>query len=583
MSLKRPIAILGAITWVVSLLVAAWTAPAVAATGNMPSPVPVGQTWYIYQGYNSGTHPSPSGYALDLTIGPSTTSTAGRAVVAPLAGTIHYWQAAYGNLCVNTNDGRSFTLTHINPSKTSGSVAPGEVLGTVGAAGTLKNNGVAHLHFQVWSGKGCYNQSPQIPLDSAHNTRMCGAPDLTPTGPSSGNGTWSGTYFTAQNCDGGGGQPADSDADGTPDSADLEPYAPGGARNRGVPVEGNRQAGDFNGDGKRDIAVFYDYGGGRTKLWVLRGSSTGPKVPIMVWDSGVGNWGWDRSKPVIGDYTGDGKADLGVFYDYGGGLTKLWLFRGSSTGLKVPTIVWDSGPGNWDWSRIKAVSGKFNGDAKSDIGVFYDHGGGRTALWLFRGTSTGVAAPTMNWDSGAGNWGWAQTKAVAGDFDANGRTDIGAFFNYGGGRTKLWVFRGSSTGIKSPTMVWDSGPGNWDWNSTLPVSGKFNGDGKADIGVFYGYSHYQTKLWLFRGSTSGFALPTVNWDSGQGNWDWNNMKPVAGDFQGDGRSDVGVFYNYGGAQTKLWWFRGSTTGLRIPTMIWDSGPGNWGWASSLVN
>jgi hypothetical protein len=39
-----------------------------------------------------------------------------------------------------------------------------------------------------------------MPFDTAHNARICGAPDLTPNGPNAGNGTWSGTRFTGDTC-----------------------------------------------------------------------------------------------------------------------------------------------------------------------------------------------------------------------------------------------------------------------------------------------------------------------------------------------------------------------------------------------
>lgn len=168
--------------------------------GNIRTPFPTGETWYVYQGYSSGTHQGTSQFGLDLTLGTSTTSTSGRSVTAPSSGTIAYWDSPFGNLCVNTPDGRSYTLTHIDPARTSGSVAAGERLGTVAPAGTRQNNGVAHLHFEMWSGPGCYNRSAPVPLDSGHGARMCGAPDLTATGPNGGNGVWSGTTITGTPC-----------------------------------------------------------------------------------------------------------------------------------------------------------------------------------------------------------------------------------------------------------------------------------------------------------------------------------------------------------------------------------------------
>src|SRR5262249_49065903 len=156
----------------------------------------IGQTWTICRGYNYASHTGTSAYGLDLTSAGCDNSATGRNVRAPIAGTVSYYQAAHGNLCVNIAGGGSYTLTHINPSVTSGSVAAGQMVGTVAAAAPVgtapNNNNLAHLHFQIWAAANCYNSSV-IPFDTAHGTRICGAPDLTASGPNGGHGTWSGT------------------------------------------------------------------------------------------------------------------------------------------------------------------------------------------------------------------------------------------------------------------------------------------------------------------------------------------------------------------------------------------------------
>jgi len=183
--------------------------PAAAATGNILPPFTVGEAWSVCQGYDSGTHTGKSEYGLDLvknTTGSCNGSSAGATVRAPIAGTVAYYQVEYGNLCVNITGGRSYTLTHITSSVTSGSVNAGQAVGTVGVAGSYNNNNVAHIHFQMWSAAGCYNNSV-IPFDSAHSARICGAPDLTASGPSyNDNGTWSGMSFTGQSCGSSGSQ-----------------------------------------------------------------------------------------------------------------------------------------------------------------------------------------------------------------------------------------------------------------------------------------------------------------------------------------------------------------------------------------
>jgi len=123
-----------------------------------------------------------------------------------MGGTIAYYQSTYGNLCLNVDGGKSITLTHIDSTLTSGTVTAGQLVGTVAAPGQRGNNGVAHIHFQMWSTSNCYSSSG-IPFDSANNARICGAPDLAASGPAgTGNGTWSGTSFTGVGCGGGNSQ-----------------------------------------------------------------------------------------------------------------------------------------------------------------------------------------------------------------------------------------------------------------------------------------------------------------------------------------------------------------------------------------
>ena len=175
-------------------------APASAADGNILPPFNVGESWTICRGYNYASHTGTSSYGIDLTGSGCDNSASGRTVRAPISGSIYYYQASYGNLCVNIADGRSYTLTHIDSSLTSGSVSAGQAVGNVAAPGNRGNAGVSHIHFEIWDTPNCYSSSG-IPFDSAHGTRICGAPDLTASGPNwYSNGTWSGTNFAGQNC-----------------------------------------------------------------------------------------------------------------------------------------------------------------------------------------------------------------------------------------------------------------------------------------------------------------------------------------------------------------------------------------------
>ncbi|MGD9701855.1 MAG: FG-GAP repeat domain-containing protein [Acidimicrobiia bacterium] len=278
------------------------------------------------------------------------------------------------------------------------------------------------------------------------------------------------------------------------------------------------------------------------------------------------------------DFNGDGFDDVIAFYDYGSSQTKVWFFRGNANGIGRPVAVWDSGVGDWDWRRTWSVAGDFDGDGFADVTAFYDYGSGVTKAWLFRGNANGVAPPVITWDSGINNWHWSRANPVAANFNGDAYADVIAFYDEGPIRdlglavTAAWLFQGGINGVANGSHGWQSFW--WDWSRTTLVAGDFNGDG-GDVIAFYDYGSSQTKAWFFRGRTDGIDGPVEIWNSGVGNWDSAGSRSVAGDFNGDGFADVISFYDYGSSQTKAWFFRGRADGIGSPVDIWNSGVGNW--------
>uniref|UniRef100_A0AAU3I9R8 Trypsin-like serine protease n=1 Tax=Streptomyces sp. NBC_01393 TaxID=2903851 RepID=A0AAU3I9R8_9ACTN len=308
-------------------------------------------------------------------------------------------------------------------------------------------------------------------------------------------------------------------------------------------------SGDFNGDGLADVGVLYKYpntsdGRGHTALWTFTSTGTGFNAPVKVWDSGTGSWSWDSSAPVSGDFNGDGLADVGVLYKYantsdGRGHSALWTFTSTGTGINAPVRKWDSGDGSWTWDNSALVAGDFNGDGKSDVGALYKYGNtsdgrGHSALWTFTSTGTGINAPVRKWDSGDGSWTWDNSALVAGDFNGDGKSDVGALYKYGNttdgrGHTALWTFTSTGTGINTPVKAWDSGDDSWTWDNSALVAGDFNGDGKSDVGALYKYPNTtdgrgHTALWTFTSTGTGINTPVKAWDSGTGSWTWDRTK-----------------------------------------------------------
>ncbi|MGW7613719.1 S8 family serine peptidase, partial [Streptomyces sp. NPDC054766] len=203
--------------------------------------------------------------------------------------------------------------------------------------------------------------------------------------------------------------------------------------------------------------------------------------------------------------------------------------------------------------------GDFNGDGRSDAAYLYDYGANsdgtsHSALWLQTSNGSGFNNPVKQWDSGTGSWNWSLSKTLSGDFNGDGNSDAAVLYKYadtsdGRGHSALWTFTSTGTGFNNPVKVWDSGTGDWDWDNSELVAGDFNGDGKSDVGALYKYANTSdgrghSGLWTFTSNGAGFNKPVKLWDSDTGSWTADNSKLVAGDFNGDGKSDVGALYKY---------------------------------------
>lgn len=120
-------------------------------------------------------------------------------------------------------------------------------------------------------------------------------------------------------------------------------------------------------------------------------------------------------------------------------------------------------------------------------------------------------------------------------------------------------------------------PGNWDWNAIKPVTGDFNGDHRDDIAFLYDYGNCDAGLFTLYGRTSGsFATELASYRSGAGNWCAAASTLLAGDFDKDGRTDITAMYNFGNGNARLLTFRARPDGgFNAASIAWTGAPNDW--------
>ena len=260
-------------------------------------------------------------------------------------------------------------------------------------------------------------------------------------------------------------------------------------------------------------------------------------------------FGIPGATPVVGDWNGDGRSEIGLFYQ------GEWL-------LDL------NGNGQWDaddlWARLgnksdRPVVGDWDGDGKDDIGVFGPEWAGdprhlesepglpdsanrremRNADGTLKRSKNQPPTPEQATDGqrlmrlGARGqeradlidhvlqFGGASDTPVAGDWNGDGIRSLGVF------RGGKWQFDMDGDGR------WSDGDqtAQFGEEGDIPFVGDFNGDGIEEIGVYRG------GRWII--DTNG----NRQIDAGDQQIDLGGAgdKPVVGDWNGDGTDEPALY------------------------------------------
>ncbi|MGW5274219.1 FG-GAP repeat domain-containing protein [Streptomyces sp. NPDC004044] len=344
-------------------------------------------------------------------------------------------------------------------------------------------------------------------------------------------------------------------------------------------------SGDLNNDGYADLVagtgsedVGKDANGGT--VVVLWGSAHGLSGGTTINDPDPSGHDLFGKSLAVGDFTGDGRADLAV----GSTGSAVWIYKGgftkSSGAASTFKLSTDLEPGTSRGART-LTSGDFNADGYSDLLItgFYNPNSYSAAdgSLVYLGSATGMTYQDILADG---------DTVATGDLDADGYDDVIVSWAWGGSQGdaggSVVTYLGGDHGVRTDTeqVIDQDTPGvpgddeSSDYFGNAISIGDIDGDGHDDAAVS---SYYETignaaragSVTVFRGNWGGLSTDGVKMfhqgttgvpGANEDNDHFGSAVRLA-DLDADGHADLSVgAEGENSADGAIWILRGSSSG-----------------------
>jgi hypothetical protein len=262
--------------------------------------------------------------------------------------------------------------------------------------------------------------------------------------------------------------------------------------------------GDFNGDGKQDLAVTNQLS---NTVSILMGNGDGSFRPEVSLSTGT--------HPVsisVGDLNGDGRQDFVVANQSG----TVSVFLGNGDGTFQPSVTFQGGP-----QPVYVALGDFNGDGRQDVVV--TNGNLSNTVSVLLGNGDGTFQQEVSYRCGAN-----PVNITVGDFNGDGYQDLVVPNDIIAGPGSISVLLGNGDGTFRSPLSYAVGD-----NPSFVVVGDFDGDGNQDLAVTSGVVNGEVSVLMGDGHATFQLLG--NYPTGK-----SPSSLSVGDFNGDGVEDLVV-------------------------------------------
>ena len=332
------------------------------------------------------------------------------------------------------------------------------------------------------------------------------------------------------------GYPLGSGCDSQAPSFDLTPRdVQGAVRLYGEAKRTDRLLGDFNGDGRTDVAMWRS-GWNSLPVYFSQGNGTFSVTNVLLSDNRLNSM--QNADKLVADFDGDGRSDILMVDALLQGDTITYYSNGN--GAFTPVVHTQNA--DLVVNPRGRIVGRFNNDAASDI-LLWTPGSAFVRVLLGNGRNPFDVVTTMlpadqRWLNDSNN------NRLPGDFDGDGLTDV-AMWREGWNSTPIYFANGAGGFVitnvdHAPTENWINDP------ASSKIVGRFGVPNRSGIllwrpgwgsaPVYFSNSTPNNRVGTF--TKTNRSAPVIN---------RHDVTKIAGDFNGDLLTDI-MLIDYGAPQ-----------------------------------